>query len=165
MGTVVTSLSAATGSVSFNQLGNQTLTVDSAAAGEGNVTLSNTGGDLTVTLVDANTAGANGSVTLTTLTSGNVNLGSVTADTGATVTSAGAILESGSDGAPDIGSPTLSLTAPGGIGNAGTLETEADVLTASSTGGNIDLADASSVTLGTGGVVASVGSVSPEVGV
>ena len=93
------------------------LAVTSATTANGDITLNAVGGDLTLTAVTAGTAAVgDGNVNLSTTTSGDVLMDSVTAagDT-ITITSAGAIEESGSDPAADLTATTLSLTAATGI--------------------------------------------------
>ena len=106
------------------------------------------GGNLTLTAITAGTAAAgDGNVNLSTTTSGNVVLGSVTAaaDT-ITIVSAGSIQESPGDAGADLTADTLSLTAVSGIfgtSAAEALEISATTLTlANVTGtGAINLSD------------------------
>src|SRR5207247_368071 len=72
------------------------------------------------------------------------SLGSVTATTTATVTSAGAIEELDTDRAAGRVAPTMSLTAISGIGAVATIEIDATTLSATVTGAAaIDLSDVS----------------------
>ena len=116
------------------------LNVASATTTDGAISLTATSGNLTATSATAGGAGRN--VTLTTVTSGNVLVGSVTAagDT-ITINSAGAIEESGADLGADLTASTLSLTAASGIGAAGIIETAANTINGTTVTGGIALAN------------------------
>jgi hypothetical protein len=134
-GLIVTSATAANGNIDISAAGMLTVASATTTSG-GNITLSATGGDLDVTTANA---GGNGDIQLTTTTSGNVNVGTVTA-TGddVTITSAGAITDANGAAANMIAS-TLSATAQSGIDLDTTITTLtlADVLAA----GTINIAD------------------------
>tara|TARA_R110002072_G_scaffold243821_2_gene403150 strand:- start:147970 stop:171135 length:23166 start_codon:yes stop_codon:yes gene_type:complete len=142
--TVYTSISTDTGSITVDNSGGGAATFTSVTT-NGNIDLENTGANLTATSV---VAGGSGNITLTTTTSGDVLVGLVDAAGDAvTITAAGAIEESGVDGAVDIDGEDLNLTAVTGIGHAATIEidgfaTGTHGLTATVTGtGNIDVSD------------------------
>ena len=90
------------------------LTVTSASTSNGGITLSAASGALVLTSV---TAGSN-SVTASTSVSGDIQVGSVTAGTSVTLTSVGAITESGSDSLADLSGTSISLSADSGIGTS-----------------------------------------------
>lgn len=130
------------------------LIVTSATTANGAINLSATGGNLTVS--SATAGGTSTSMTLSTMTSGNITLTSVT-NTGdrVTVNSAGAIVDS-ADSTTDITAADVVLIATTGIGVAGSatdteLEIEAtnlDVRNATSggvkvnrTGGSLTVTD------------------------
>lgn len=120
------------------------LAVTSATTADGAITLNATGGNLNLTTVTA--AGTSRNINLSTTTSGDVNVGSVTASSDdITVTSAGAIEESGADAGADLTSATMSLSAAAGIGASGTLELDATTLTSAAVSGTglIDIKDTS----------------------
>lgn len=155
----VTSLTTGTGDISFTQTGGQQLTVTNAATNDGDITMSNDSGDLVATTVAAGGAGQNAS--LTTTTSGDVSIGSVTAlDDDITVTSAGAINEDASDDAgADIVGSTIDLNASTGIGSAVALELTGASISADTTNGNVNFNSVatgavltSSLTTGTGDI-------------
>jgi filamentous hemagglutinin family protein len=118
------------------------LAVTTATTADGDITLNAVGGNLAVATATA--GGGSSDINLSTTTSGDVQVGNVTAvgDT-VTINSAGAIEELGADAGADITADTLSLTAATGIGAAGTLEINATTLSlATVTGiGAIDLSD------------------------
>jgi hypothetical protein len=126
-----------TGAGNITVSGSGNTTFASVSSNSGNVALSVDSGDLTATSV---TAGGAGDVTLTTTTSGNVVLGSVTAAANdVTISSVGQINDEANDAVADITAATTTLTAGTGIGAAN---------------GNVDLnvPAVTSVTSGTGGV-------------
>ena len=142
--TVYTSISTDTGSITVDNSGGGTATFTSVTT-SGDIDLENTGANLTATSV---VASGSGNITLTTTTSGDVLVGLAgAAGDSVTITSAGAIEESGTDGGVDIDGEDVNLTAATGIGASGTIEidafgTSAHGLTASVTGtGNIDVSD------------------------
>ena len=116
---IVTAATAANGNIGITALGALTVASAVTAAG-GNITLGATGGNLDVTTA---TAGGSGDISLTTTTSGDVNVGAVTAlgDT-VTVTSAGAITDA-NGAAVNIVAGDLSATAVTGIDLDTTLTT------------------------------------------
>ncbi|HWP94477.1 MAG TPA: filamentous hemagglutinin N-terminal domain-containing protein, partial [Gammaproteobacteria bacterium] len=154
--TVVSSLTTGTGlatdagNIYFAQSGGgavsfTTVTTDTTSPnpGEGDITLSNAGADLTAITV---TAGGEGVISLTTTTSGDVQVGSLTAAGNAvTVTSAGSIL----DNTSTITANTVTLTAATGVGTAAArINTTAASLDVSVTGaGDIFLNETDDVTL------------------
>ncbi len=171
----VSSLSTAAGNVTFDQTGSQSLTVTSAtivngvgdllitndaatiittaSTNDGDITATITGGNLTLTTL---TAGGSGDITASTLTSGSIDLDSLTADANTVMlTSAGSINEMGADGAADIvvGSGTIDLNAASGIGNTSAIELTGKLISADTTTGAIDLNSFS--TAGTGAVTVS----------
>ena len=142
--TTYTSISTNTGSITVDNSGGGTATFTSVTT-SGDIDLENTGANLTATSV---VAGDSGNIALTTTTSGNVLVGLADAAGDAvTITSAGAIEESGADAGVDIDGEDVNLTAATGIGAAATIEIDAlgtstHGLTASVTGtGNIDVSD------------------------
>jgi|GEM_PF-943247 len=111
--TTVNSLTAGTGTIQFDQIGVQDLTIAASSTADGDITI---------------TGGA------------DVNVNSVAADGNlVTVTAAGAINESGADGTADIVAATIDLNAATGIGSAAQLEITGTTLTIDSTTGNIDV--------------------------
>jgi hypothetical protein len=136
--TTITTLTLATagGTGDIDIADTDGLVVTSATTANGDITLSAIGGDLDVTSANA---GGTGDIQLTTTTSGNVNVGTVTA-TGddVTITSAGAITDANGAAANVIAS-TLSATAQTGIDLDTTITTLtlANVLAA----GTINIAD------------------------
>ena len=97
------------------------LNVTSATTGSGSIVIEAVGGTMNAATVTA--GGTNKTVTLITTTSGDVNVGNVTATSDmVTINSAGAIEELGSDGTADITSTNLNLTAATGIGALGRIE-------------------------------------------
>ena len=89
------------------------------------------------------TAGGAGDVTLTTTGSGNVLVDNVTANGETiTMTSAGAIEESGADAAVDLTAGTVRLNAQSGIGAGDTLELAAQTISATNASGECQLANA-----------------------
>ena len=145
--TQVNTLSAtvANGSGDITIANTGALAVTTATTPSGSISIGATGGNLTVTTA---TAGGSGNITLSTTTSGNVLVDNVTAagDT-ITITSAGAISESGADAGADLTANSLSLTAATGIGAAGTIETAVSILTGSTVTGGIDLANTGALSI------------------
>ena len=154
----VTSLTTGTGSITFDQTGSQTLGVTLATTTDGAIAISNDGGNLTASTVTA--GGANG-ITLTTTTSGDVNVGAVTAAGDlVTVTAAGAIQSVTPNGVADIVAATIDLNAVTGIGSVGgALDVTGTTISADTTNGNIDIdslatgaVTVTSLTTGTGDI-------------
>ncbi|HRK61876.1 MAG TPA: hypothetical protein PLY88_04930 [Candidatus Omnitrophota bacterium] len=143
--TTITTLTNAnvtgTGAININDLAGG-LAVTSATTNNGAITINAAGGNLDATTVTA--GGTSRNVTLSTTTSGNVNVGNVTAaGDNIVINSAGAIEELGSDNAADLRSNTMDLQSVSGIGTLGTLEINATTLTNASVSaaGSIDLLD------------------------
>ncbi len=105
------------------------------ATDTGNIDLTSNNGALNATEVDASVPGAD--IMLTTTGSGDVNVDIVNTTGNVTITSAERIEEIGTDGTVDITANVLVLTAATAIGNPGALETAVNVLTATTTTGNI----------------------------
>jgi filamentous hemagglutinin family protein len=145
--TAITTLNSATltgaGNIDISNTG--ALTVTGMSTPNGSIILNATGGSLTV---DAITAGGAGSdVSLSTTTSGDVLLGSVTAPDMVTVTSAGAISDT-NGAANNISATTTNLTAAANIGTAvDPIEMNVATLNATSTGGGVFIAEADGVTV------------------
>lgn len=128
------------------QAGNNIFVIANITTSNGAVTLTandNTNGTGTgagaitmgaTTIIDA----GNQAITLTA--AGNISVSNLrTSGTASLSSTAGAIEESGSDGAADITANTINLNAATGIGTAGQIEIAADQISADSTAGNIDL--------------------------
>ncbi|MGZ0165047.1 MAG: hypothetical protein ACKVII_14085, partial [Planctomycetales bacterium] len=137
------SLTTGTGTIDFVQTGNEALTVTLAQTVDGTITIQNTGDadadTLTLTTV---TAGGSGDVNATTLTAGDVLVGTVTADENTvTITSAGALNDAAVDTMIDItvGTGTIDLNAVDGIGNTAALELAGTSISADTSTGAIDL--------------------------
>ncbi len=120
---------------------------------DGTITVNADNGDLTATDV---VAGTSGNVNLTTITSGDVLLGTVTA-AGNTVTVDSADEINGINSANITTGDTLDLDAINGIGNVEPLKTASSSISADTTDGNIDInndlataVEATSLTTGTG---------------
>jgi len=137
-GVTVTSLTTDTGSIQFDQTGDQTLGVTLASTTDGAITLTNDDAALTATSV---TAGGSNNIQLTTTTGGNVRLGAVNAvDNQVTVTSAAAIEDDGTnDVAAEIVAATIDLNAATGIGAGGSFDVTGTSISADSTTGAINL--------------------------
>jgi trimeric autotransporter adhesin len=145
--TTINALTSAsvTGAGSINVSNNGSLSVANATTTNGSIALSATSGDLDITSVNAGGAGAG--VTLSTTTSGNVNLGFVTAPDQVTITSAGAITD-GNGAANNITTATTSLSGATNIGTTpDPLETAVQTLNATATAGGISITEADRVTL------------------
>ena len=144
-GAVTASTSGAGAAITINDATGG-LDAVSVTTTDGAITLSATSGDLTATTVTA--GGSSRNVSLTTTTSGNVLVDSVTAsgDT-VTISSAESIEESGADVGADVTASTLSLTAATGIGAAEVIETALSNLSATSTNGGIDLVNAGALSI------------------
>ncbi len=130
-----------TGAIDINDLAGG-LAVTSATTADGAITINATGGNLDATTVTAVGTGRN--VTLSTTTSGNVNVGNVTAaGDNIAITSVGNIEELGADGGADLTSATMNLTSATGVGNANQIEIDATTLTNASVSGTgaINLSD------------------------
>ncbi len=116
------------------------LNVTNASASNGDITLSTSGGDLNA--VSLNAAGSARNLTLTTQTSGNIVLGTAAATGAATLTSAGAILESPDDPGAELTALSATLQAATTIGAAGdVLDVSLTTLTNATAGGLINLND------------------------
>ena len=147
----------------------QALTVTTASTVSGSISISNDGGALTATTVTASSDGGAGDVTLITTTSGQINIGNITATSDTiTITAAGAIEESGTDGEADLTALILILqsgqasgTTDGGIGALATFRIDAAVLRIAAAEGFISLLETSGIQLGDGtaGVTTSVGTI------
>jgi len=145
--TTINTLTSAslTGAGGINISNNGPLSVANATTTNGSIALNATNGDLDITSVNAGGAGAG--VTLSTTTSGNVNLGFVTAPDQVTITSAGAITDS-NGAANNITTATASLTAATNIGTTpDPLKTAVQTLNATATAGGISITEADGVTL------------------
>ncbi|CAB5153784.1 hypothetical protein D3OALGA1CA_4587 [Olavius algarvensis associated proteobacterium Delta 3] len=154
----VTSLTTGTGDIGFSQVGGGDLTVSKAETGDGSIFVEVTEANLITEEVTA--GGTNRDVTLMTITSGDISIGSVIAeDDTITVTSAGAIEESGDDAQSELTAAVLDIDAVSGIGQAETIETAAARIAADTTNGDIDLENTlaslvtvTSLTTGTGNI-------------
>ncbi|MFC1830203.1 beta strand repeat-containing protein, partial [Thermodesulfobacteriota bacterium] len=106
------------------------LLVTIATTADGSVNIGATDGNLVVTTVTA--LGNNRDVALSTLSSGNIRVGNVSAANDTIIlTSAGAIEELGpADTAADITTLSIALRAATGIGSLGALETSVSLLAA-----------------------------------
>jgi filamentous hemagglutinin family protein len=139
-----TSLTASTAGtkslIAFQQIGGGELTLTDLSTNDGSIYVSAEEGDIAATQVNA---GGPYNVELRTITSGNVRVDDVQAlGDEITINSAGAILENGNDGdpdLPDLTAATLSLTAKTGITGQSPIETSATDITASTDEGNIDI--------------------------
>ena len=137
------------GTIAFDQSGGGAVSFTVVSTGasavevESDMTLTNTGGDLTVgTSV---TALGLGNIVLTTLTAGSVILtGTTTADADqVTVTSVGSINGNGL-----VTASVADLNAATGIGNTTTVQTSVAVLDIdNATSGNIDISETDAVTV------------------
>ena len=138
-----TSLTTGTGTIDFVQTGNEALTVTLAQTTDGTITIQNTGdADADALTLTSVTAGGTGEVNATTLTAGDVLVGSATADTNTvTITSAGAINDAAADSTIDItvGTGTIDLNAVDGIGNMAALELAGTSISSDTSAGAIDL--------------------------
>lgn len=132
-GAVTATLTATTsGNIQLVQTGGQGLTITSAETNNGDIVISNTGANLTVTTAEA--LGVDGDITLSTITSGNLELGTADATGDLNVTSAGTLNVTGNIGATN--SPTsITLTADGLIDAVGTVETGGQLQGTSTAGG------------------------------
>ncbi|HEX7030587.1 MAG TPA: filamentous hemagglutinin N-terminal domain-containing protein, partial [Gammaproteobacteria bacterium] len=119
LGSVTVSNLSATTNVNFTQAGGEDLVI-TAASGATGVSVSNDGGNLTATSITV--SDVNSDISLQTLNSGDILLGSVTAPNAVFVNSAGAIEESGADATAEIATASVNLDAVSGIGNAAALE-------------------------------------------
>ncbi|ODA29613.1 hypothetical protein [Planctopirus hydrillae] len=137
-GAVTATLTATSGNIQFVQTGGQNLTITSADTNDGDIVISNTGADLTVTTAEA--LGADGDITLSTITSGNLLLGTADATGDLNVTSAGTLNVTGNIGATN-GPASTVLTATGLINAAGTVQS-GGTLTVESTGGDVQFVQA-----------------------
>jgi len=154
----VTSLTTDTGGIQFSQAGGGALTVNKAETGDGAISFDVTDANLTAEKVT--TGGTNKNVTLKTITSGDISIGSVIAEGDTiTVTSAGAVEESGDDPQADLTAAVLDIDAVSGIGEAEPIETSAAGISADTTDGDIDLDNTlaaavtvTSLTTGTGDI-------------
>ncbi|MFM8474492.1 MAG: beta strand repeat-containing protein, partial [Planctomycetaceae bacterium] len=151
--TVSTLTTTGGGTILFEQSGGSAVTFTTVSTtadgtptnGEDDITLQNTAGSITVSSV---TADGEGDVSVTTVTSGNVTLGSVTAtDNNVTVTSAGSIVDDGNDASADVTSSTVTLSAGTAIGS-------------SSNSVDLDVSTVTSITAGSGANVNTLGAVS-----
>ncbi|MDX1948077.1 MAG: autotransporter-associated beta strand repeat-containing protein, partial [Pirellulaceae bacterium] len=143
--TLVDSLTTGTGTITFDQTGGGAVTFDPTSTTDGAITLRATGGNLIATSVSA---GGIANVQLTTLTSGNVTLGAVSAagDT-VFVDSVGTILDDGNN-ATLVVANTADLDAAGDIGASGNqVDTTVAFLTALATGGSIFLDETDGLTV------------------
>lgn len=151
-----TSLSTAAGNIELEQVGNESLTVDFASTLDGNIIISNTGDAQTdlLTLTSIAAGGTTPEITVSTIGSGNILLGSVTGLEGViSITSAGEINDAVDDkGAPEIdvdaASGSITLQAENGIGNTDAVEISGGTLSVHTTSGNIDLSNTSSTETG-----------------
>jgi len=117
-------------------------------------------GQMTATDVQA---GGSGDVELTTTTSGDVIVDSITAeDDQITIDSAGSITEFADEAAVDLTAYELDLDAVTGIFGGSPIETSAELIAADTVGGNIDIDNtygsavtASSLTTGAGNILFS----------
>lgn len=108
-----------------------------ASTVDGNITLNAIGGNLEC--LDVNAGGSVRNVVLTTTTSGDIGLGSVTAlGDQVRATSAAGIREYNADAPVDVTAKVLNFVSASGVGSANALETDATTLqaaTVSGTGG------------------------------
>jgi hypothetical protein len=144
--TTITTLSSAsvtgTGSIDISNAG--ALAVNNVTTANGSIALNATGGNLAINMV---TAGETGTVALSTTTSGDVTLGTVTTPNNVTITSAGSITDT-NGAVNNINASTATLTAAENIGTAGDpIETTVGTLNATATAGGISIAEADGVTL------------------
>ncbi len=158
--TAVTTLNLSnndTGAIDIDNTSATAATVSAATTADGTITIDQAGGGNLIANMVA--SGNDQNVTLTTSGAGDVLVNSVTAGAGQiTVTSAGAIGESGSDAGIDLAADTLDLNAVTGIGPAAAIETAATTIDADSTGaGNVNLAN-------TGGADVTVNSLTADTG-
>src|SRR5262249_14438923 len=123
--TTVTSANVTgTGAIDINDLAGG-LVVTSATTNDGAITLNATGGDLTLTTVTA--GGTDRTITATTTTSGNINVGVLTALLDTVTLSAAAAITDGNGAANNVSATNLLLRATTGIGS-GTGTTATDPL-------------------------------------
>ncbi len=156
----IASATTGTGGVLLSQAGGGNLAVTTVTTTDGAIGIDVASGDLAATTV---TAGGANNVTLTTTASGDIALAAIdAAGDQITVNSAGAIEELGPDAGIDLTATTLDLDAITGIGGADALESAGTAIWADTTGGSVDLDNASaadatvhSATTGTGGVLLS----------
>jgi hypothetical protein len=142
--TTITSLSSAVvtgaGSIDINNTG--ALAVNNVTTANGTVTLNAAGGNLAINAVTAT-----GDVTLSTTTSGDITLGSVTSPNTVTITSAGGITDT-NGAANNINANTATLTASANIGTSGDpIETSVGTLNGTATAGGIYINETDAVTL------------------
>ncbi|MCA9082800.1 MAG: hypothetical protein KDA81_02035, partial [Planctomycetaceae bacterium] len=133
----------------------------SVVTGSGRISIAADGGTITARTVTAGTASAgDGDVELTTTSSGDVLVDSVTAaGDSIRVTSVGTVDEIGlfSDAAADLLAEVISISAVNGIGTTEQLELDADDLAATTTSGDIRLQDtADGVTVSNAGGIAGL---------
>jgi hypothetical protein len=133
------------------------ITVTSATTTDGTIVLT-AGGTMTANTVTANNVAASRNVVLTT-TAGDILLGAVSA-TGA---NPGSVRISAASGVVDNNGAAVNVTATGlalqaatGVGSADALETSVAKLAASSTAGDIQIANAGGLTVGSVGPIAGV---------
>ena len=142
----VGSLTTGKGDIALDQAGGGALAVTKAKTHSGAVNIKATGADLTAT--DITAGGDDKDITLTTTTSGDILVGSLTA-TGDQVTlnSAGAIINNNPN-INNIAGGNLIMAAASGIGSADRLETQVSNLQAKNTGsGNINISNTGDLNL------------------
>ncbi|MBW7991543.1 MAG: hypothetical protein FVQ84_16240, partial [Planctomycetes bacterium] len=145
------------GTILFSQAGDGSLDVTSATTADGSIGIDVDNAALTAQTV---TAGGAGNVSLTTTTSGNVIVDDIRAVGNLiTIDSAGAIEEYDNDAESDLTANELDLDAVTGIYGLSPIETEATLIAADTTDGDIDISNentedttATSLTTGTGDI-------------
>ncbi|MDP8216252.1 MAG: filamentous hemagglutinin N-terminal domain-containing protein, partial [Candidatus Kaelpia imicola] len=129
-----------------NGAGYEVITLTDVDTDAGYITVDNYGNNIVATLVDA--AGATNDVTMTTYSSGDVQVDSVTATDQIIIVAVDAISESGADGGADLTAADLLLTAADGIGSGAAIETAATNLSArNTTTNNIEITNTGDLTL------------------
>ncbi|MBD3646550.1 MAG: hypothetical protein HUJ31_03645, partial [Pseudomonadales bacterium] len=145
--TVTSLTTGGTGTLQFDQTGNQALQITSAGTADGAISITNTGANLTAVGVST---GNNNQIDLQTLVSGSILVDNVNAGTGnLNVISAGAIDETVDEPAVDLAGGVVTLTAVSGIGETNDPEISASTsLNVDNTStGNIDIRVIGDVTL------------------
>ncbi|MCP4263517.1 MAG: filamentous hemagglutinin N-terminal domain-containing protein [Planctomycetes bacterium] len=138
--TATLSVTTGIGTILLSQAGGGNLDVTSATTADGSIGIDVDGANLTAHLVTAGGGDADDNVLLTTTTSGDVLVDSVTA-AGNTITidSVGAIEEYDKEPESDLIADELDLDAVTGIYGQSPIETEATLIAADTTDGDIDI--------------------------
>lgn len=144
--TTISNLTASvTGTGDINLTETDAITITNIDTNNGSITIS-AGGNLTATSVTAN--GTSRDISLTTVTSGNILVGTLTADGDTiTLTSAGAITDNNGN-TNNITCGNLILSASSGIGSGDALETTIDILSVTNnTSNNIEITESDTLNI------------------